>query len=250
MPAFRYLTFLLLNVALLPACNKATPLTTQARPQTGFDPRLRRELDSIDVEDQKYRILLMEAMGSDDSPGLDSLKKAAGIADAQVGPYLAEQMVKIDSANIKRVGEMIRQGGYPGKTRVGEPTNEVALLVIQHSTRIPRYLGLIEQEAAKGEVPYYLYARMLDRHLMQQGKPQRYGTQGRSYHVRNAQGQPETISLIWPIEDAAHVNERRKKAGFDSTVEANAERLRIPYRPVTMAEVQEIERRAAAAAHP
>ncbi|GAA3918414.1 DUF6624 domain-containing protein [Hymenobacter algoricola] len=248
------LSLLLPLAALLSACDPPSSVA-QTRPATQVQPaprlnlRLKRELDSMDVEDQKYRLLLMQTMGVERNTQLDSLKRTAHLTDAQVGPYLSEQMLRIDSANIKRVVQIIRQYGYPGKTLVGEPTNEVALLVIQHSGRIPQLLPLIEREATKGEVAFSLYARMLDRKLMYEGKPQRYGTQGRSYGVRNAQGQPETVSFIWPIEDAAHVNERRKKAGFDSTVEANAERLHIPYRVVTLEEARRIEQQSAAASH-
>ncbi|MCR5888282.1 hypothetical protein LRS06_11000 [Hymenobacter sp. J193] len=56
-----------------------------------------------------------------------------------------------------------------------------------------------------------------------------------------ATGQRETVSFIWPIEDAARVNERRKKAGFDSTVEENSLRLGIPYKPLTLAEALQIK---------
>ncbi|RYU80271.1 DUF6624 domain-containing protein [Hymenobacter persicinus] len=248
---YRYTLLLPLAALLLASCDptrpavRTRPTATAAPAPVSLNRRLRRELDSIDREDQKYRLLLMDAMHGQAAP-LDSLRRAAHLAEAEVGPYLSAQMIRIDSANIQRVVQLIRQYGYPGKTLVGEPTNEVALLVIQHSTRIPQLLPLIEQEAARGEIPYYLYARMLDRKLMQEGKAQLYGTQGRSFTVPNAQGQPETISFIWPIEDAAHVNARRKKAGFDSTVEANAERLRIPYRVVPLAEALRIERQAAA----
>lgn len=83
---------------------------------------------------------------------------------------------------------------------------------------------------------------MLDRQLMYEGKKQLYGTQGRSYGVLDPKtGQLETVSFIWPIKDARGVNERRKKAGFDSTVEANARRLNIEYKPITLKEAHAIE---------
>jgi hypothetical protein len=44
----------------------------------------------------------------------------------------------------------------------------------------------------------------------------------------------------WPIRDPAHVNERRKKAGFEQTVEANAQRLGIEYRPLTLNDVKKL----------
>lgn len=73
---------------------------------------------------------------------------------------------------------------------------------------------------------------MLDRQLMHLGKPQVYGTQGMNYN-----DQPP---FIWPIEDAAHVNERRKKAGFALSVEDNAQRLHIQYQVLTLEQVQRL----------
>ncbi|MGY2131193.1 DUF6624 domain-containing protein [Hymenobacter sp. HD11105] len=221
--------------------------TFAAHGQSKLNQRLKRELDSIGVEDQKYRIILMAPMVNGASPKLDSVAKAAMIPADQVGEYVSQRMVAIDSLNIKRIGQLIRQVGYPGKSMVGTPTNEVALDVIQHSTRIPQYLPLVKKAASQGEIPFYLYARMLDRQLMHEGKEQLYGTQGCSYGVLNTKtGQRETVSFIWPIQDAAHVNERRKKAGFDSTVEANAKRLNIEYKPTTLAEAYRIEQAAKA----
>jgi len=218
-------------------------LALSAAGQTKLNRRLKRELDSIEVVDQQYRLLLMG--GPAMRPRLDSVARAAGVPADQVGNYLGQRMTATDSVNIKRIVQIIKQYGYPGKTLVGSPTNEVALLVIQHSSRIPQYLPLIKRMADQKEVSFATYARMLDRHLMQQGKMQLYGTQGRGYNVPNpTTGKSEQVSFIWPIEDAAHVNERRKKAGFDSTVEANAQRLGIEYKPLTMAEVQRIEQAA------
>ncbi|WP_161599531.1 hypothetical protein [Hymenobacter nivis] len=48
---------------------------------------------------------------------------------------------------------------------------------------------------------------MLDRHLMYTQQPPVYGTQGMTY--TGGKG------IIWPTQDPAHVNARRKKAGFE-----------------------------------
>lgn len=237
MQAMRHLFFLVLLL-----------LTLSASGQTKLNLRLKRELDSIEVVDQRYRLMFVG--GPAMQPRLDSLVRAAGVPPEKATDYLAKRMIESDSVNIKRINQVIKQYGYPGKTLVGSPTNEVALLVIQHSSRIPQYLPLIKRMAEQGEVPFSLYGRMLDRHLMQQGKPQLYGTQGRSLNVPNAAtGKMEQVSFIWPIEDAARVNERRKKAGFDSTVEANALRLGIPYKPITLVEVERIQQAAGMRQH-
>ena len=61
-------------------------------------------------------------------------------------------------------------------------------------------------------------AMMEDRYLMNEGKPQIYGTQGMSYD-------DERGSLIWPIENPETVNERRLKVGYDQTIEEYAKLL-------------------------
>jgi len=43
---------------------------------------------------------------------------------------------------------------------------------------------------------------------------------------------------VWPIKDAAKVNERRKQAGFDQTVEQNAKRLGFDYKVVKIEDVK------------
>ena len=242
---------LLAGSALLSACasldqqalRDAPRHQPAAAPPPPVNQRLRRELDSLDEVDQRYRRLVLLPPGPATRRIHDSLARAANIPVGQVPWYLSQQMLRADSSNIRRVARIIRKVGYPGRTLVGEPANEVALLVIQHSNRIPQYLPLIAKEAAKGEVPFHLYARMLDRKLMNENREQLYGTQGWGYSARNAQGRLETVRLIWPIQDAAHVNERRRQAGFDSSVEDNARRLGIEYRPMPLELALELKRR-------
>ena len=113
------------------------------------------------------------------------------------------------------VDSIIGQYGYPGTSLVGSETDRAAWYVIQHSERIDEFLPQVQVAAETGELPYRLYAMMLDRSLMGQGLPQKYGTQGRSYFMNT----PEEINLIWPIENPENVNALRAEAGFDQTVE-------------------------------
>jgi hypothetical protein len=84
---------------------------------------------------------------------------------------------------------------------------------------------------------------MLDRHLMNEGKEQIYGSQGYGFAVPNpATGASDFKRLIWPIKDPAGVNKRRQRAGFDLTVEENAKRLGIPYQPLTLADVKKMRK--------
>lgn len=209
-------------------CLCLLPLLAHAQRAT-VNPRLKRELDSLYRVDQVYRA----AMFADNKQHLvDSLAAALHVPAAEVPPRLLGLMLQTDSTDMQRVRAIIQRHGYPGKTLVGTPANEAAFYVIQHSNSIPQYLPLIKQAADQGELPFRLYAMMLDRQLMHLGKPQVYGTQGLNYN-----DQPP---FIWPIEDAAHVNERRKKAGFALSVEENAQRLHIPYQVLTLEQVQRL----------
>ena len=219
---------LLLLFALLPQL-----IAAQATPQ---NPRLKHELDSIYAMDQRWRSMLFEPRQRHRP---DSLAKVLGVPKASLNDYVMRRMMQTDSANQGRVKQILKQYGYPGKSLVGAPTNEAAWYVIQHSPDIDRYLPLIKKAAAQGELPFYLYAQMLDRQLMRDGKEQRYGTQAMSYNILNSQtGRREPQPLfVWPIEDAARVNERRRQAGFANTVEQNAVSMGVQYRVLTLKDV-------------
>ena len=172
----------------------------------------------------------------------DSLARALGVTRESLNDYVMRRMMQTDSANQVRLRPLLKQYGYPGKSLVGTPTNEAAWAVIQHSPDIDRYLPLVKKAADRGELPFYLYAQMLDRQLMREGREQRYGTQAMSYNILSPQtGRREPQPLfVWPIEDAAGVNERRKKAGFPNTVEQNAASMGIQYRVLTLKDVEKM----------
>ena len=180
-----------------------------------INTRLKAELDSLYHVDQLYRDIL-------DSPQKkDSLAKAYNLAGQAVDQRIFDKMTEIDRSNIERVRQIIKQHGYPGTTLVGSPTNEAAWYVIQHSEDIAHYFPLIETAGRRKELPFDLVAMMQDRLLMNQGKEQVYGTQVRC----DGSG-----CYVWPIVNPAQVNERRKQAGFKSTVEENTKRLGVEYK--------------------
>jgi hypothetical protein len=184
-----------------------------------INPRLQRERDSRYRVDQVYRAALF----AENKPQLvDSIAAARHLPVAEVPPRLLGLLLQTDSTYIQRVRAIIQHWGYPGKTLVGTPANEAAFYVIQHSNRLAQYLPLSKPAADQGELPFRLYATMLDRQLMYLGKPQVYATQGRNYT-----GQ---ACFIWPIAAPVYVNERRKKVGLALSVEDNATRMDIKTR--------------------
>lgn len=176
--------------------------------------KLKAELDSIYRIDQLYR----EIMESPERK--DSLAKANNLSSNEVYQLIADRMTAIDQSNADRVKKIFKKFGYPGASLVGMPTNEAAWYVIQHSKNIEEYLPMMEEAGTQKELPLRLVAMMQDRMLMHQGKEQVYGSQVR------CQG---SECYVWPIADPAGVNQRRRDAGFDSTVEENAKRLGVTY---------------------
>jgi uncharacterized membrane protein YphA (DoxX/SURF4 family) len=176
---------------------------------------LKKSLDSIQVLDQKYR--------------------------ANLTPETMGKQWQLDQQNIVFIDSVIARYGYPGKSLVGEPTNRAAWYVIQHSDRIDEFLPQIKIAAETGEIPFRLYAMMRDRSLMNNGMPQKYGTQAMYYFM----GTPEEVRLIWPVEDPENVNARREEAGYGQTIEEYALDILegIPYREYTMEEVREFQER-------
>ncbi|BAV04864.1 hypothetical protein SAMN05421788_11817 [Filimonas lacunae] len=212
------------------------PFTNQA--QQSLNIPLQKELDSILRLDQHYREIL-----SNHTPQMeDSLSALYKVSKDELFTYIWHLQEQADSSNLLRIEAIIQQYGYPGKTLVDSPANESALMVIQHSTVIDKYLPVIKTAAEKKEVPFHLYAMMLDRSLMYQGKPQVYGTQGKGLQALDPATGKKTFKLIiWPVQDAALVNERRKAAGFSQSIEENAKRLGITYIPLTIEDVHKME---------
>lgn len=199
--------------------------------QTKLNTTLKRQLDSVYMLDQKYR----QAMTEISNPvKRDSIAKVFAVPPQQLLGYFDNLQKPLDSLNIALVEKIVAQYGYPGKSLVGTPTNEAAWNVIQHSPKIAKFLPIIKKAAEDGELPFNLYAIMLDRELMKQGKEQVYGSQIMGKRMKNGQFE----MFVWPIQDPQTVNERRKKAGFDLTVEENAKRLNTVYRVVKMDEIK------------
>lgn len=198
------------------------------------DKQLKRELDSMFVLDQRNREWLANL--GNNQPLTDSLAEIYKTDRSKIGGVLWAEQTKIDSSNLARAEAILKQSGYPGKTRVGTPTNETIFYIIQHSNKIDTYLPTIKKAADQGELPVQQYGMMLDRSLMYQGKPQVYGTQVSCRQVVKTQ---QSRCFVWPISNAKAVNERRKQAGFALTVEENANRLNAAYEPaLTMEDVR------------
>ncbi|WP_405329134.1 BT_3928 family protein [Leeuwenhoekiella sp. LLG6367-2.1] len=189
-------------------------LQTISSTNAAIDFDLKNRLDSIAKYDQLYRPLLQET----DLEKREALAQKLGLAKEDYTGDLWKKQLLLDTSNLKVVKNILDNYGYPGKSIVGEPTNLIALDVIEHNPiHIDQYIDLFKEAAAKGELPMTRVAALEDKYLMQQHKEQIYGTQAQ---ITAANG-----FFIWPIKDPEGVNRRRADAGFDRTIEEYAAEL-------------------------
>ena len=111
---------------------------------------------------------------------------------------------KEDHRNQELVISIIEKCGMPTLKEVDQRQMDAIWLGLQHSTEEIRkkYFPYVEKAVKNGDLSKQQYALMKDRMLMDEGKPQIYGSQienGKLYKLEN----PETV------------NERRKEMGLE-----------------------------------
>lgn len=113
------------------------------------------------------------------------------------------------SRNADRLAAIIDEHGWPPAVLVGRQGVEAAWLVALHADHDPafqrRCLDLMADAAAAGEPEPSWLAYLTDRVLVNEGRPQRFGTQ---YRTTATGLQPH------PIEDPDQVDQRRAEMGL------------------------------------
>ena len=129
---------------------------------------------------------------------------------------IAAEVESVDQENLVAIEKIIAEHGYPGKSLVGEKASGAAWTVIQHNDLATqkKYLDVMNRAVAAGDLNGALVATTVDRILVAEGKPQTYGTQ-----FREVNGE----MVPFPIEDEAHVDERRAKVGLQTLAEYTAQ---------------------------
>ena len=135
--------------------------------QQKVNEALKKELDEIMKVDQGYRMLFDSEITPEKR---EQLLTTLNIDKEEFKKKGWQMVAEHDSLNVEKIENIIAQYGYPGKTLVGEPTNHAAWYVIQHSTKIKKYLPLIKEAGKKKEIPFTLVAMMEDRYLMNENK--------------------------------------------------------------------------------
>jgi len=122
-------------------------------------------------------------------------------------------MVAVHRRNAARLREIIAEHGWPGIDLAGDDGAGAAWLIAQHAVGEPDFqrqsLALLNECVARDEVPAWQAAYLGDRVRRFEGWPQVYGTQ---HHPSDE----HRGDVLWPIWDAAHVNDRRRDVGFEA----------------------------------
>jgi hypothetical protein len=167
-------------------------------------------LDSIHVEDQKYRMKL------------DSIIAKHGLNSREMNA-LIKAMNTADSVNLIKVVRILDEHGWLSQEQIGGQRSATLFLVIQHSDlqTQEKYLPLMRQAVKDGKAQANQLALLEDRVALRQGKKQIYGSQ-----ITQDMNGKYSIS---PIEDEPNVNKRRAAVGLES-LEEYVKRWGIDYK--------------------
>ena len=127
----------------------------------------------------------------------------------QKDPAIKTEMRELDAQHEKRLRQIVKRYGWPGKSLVGMKASGGAWTIVQHGSSefLHEMLPVMEDAAKKGELTYGLVATTIDRVRIADGKKQLYGTQ---FDTSGNKCEP------LPIEDPEHLDQRREVAGLGS----------------------------------
>jgi outer membrane protein OmpA-like peptidoglycan-associated protein len=172
---------------------------------------LSKELDSIGVEDQKYRVRL------------NDIEQNYG-SQSKEWEELIDKIKSIDSLNLIRLKQIIDQYGWPGPELVGDNGNAAVFLVVQHADikTQEKYLPVMREAVKNGNAFASDLALLEDRVAVGQGKKQIYGSQ----IIKDPKTGKDTLATI---EDFQNVDKRRAEVGLGS-LEQYAKQWGIVYK--------------------
>ena len=168
------------------------------RPRFADWEAVRRALVDMTESDQKPR-QEMEALWVD--------ARARGVpVDKQHEEIIFERMQAQDAENEATFDQILRDYGWPPRSRVGGDGAQIAFLIVQHAPHAKQvaYLPLIREAVADHEAEAGDLAMLVDRVNLAKGRKQVYGSQVDIH---------DGVTLK-AVEDPEHLDERRKSLGL------------------------------------
>ena len=142
------------------------------------------------------------------------------------GKITKEDLNHIIENNKNELKSIVEEIGWPTISKVGEKASSYAFLIVQHCHDLDfkkHCLSLMKKEN-NSEVSKSKIALLTDRILVDEGKPQIYGTQFKN--VNNIPTKP------YPIRDRKNVDVRRKEMGLEP-LEIYAKDIKECYKNLT-----------------
>jgi hypothetical protein len=188
-----------------PAAPAVAPsASTAPKPNTGW-VAANPAVDCAGVKDRLLCSDLLSMRDRDQSARRDQL---AHPSDKEVAAAAAQ----VDGDNQRRLDAIIHDHRWPSAELVGRKASAASWTIIQHADLAyqKKYVELMTEAANSGNLSWALLATTIDRIRVREGKQQVYGSQ---FHEVKG----ELVSF--PIEDEAHVDERRAKVGLQPLAE-------------------------------
>ncbi|MFO0357756.1 MAG: DUF6624 domain-containing protein [Sphingobacteriaceae bacterium] len=166
-----------------------------------YNVNLIQIIDSLIIEDQKYRSLIRHYDNTHSKENSNELERN----------LIARKMKLTDSLNYFELVKIIEKFGYPNFDLVGEESSNNFWALVQHQDRHISFqdsvLKLLKKEVDNNKASKSNYAYLVDRLLVNKNKKQIYGTQVR-LNRKGDTYEPE------PVKDKKNLNKRRAEMGL------------------------------------
>ena len=127
------------------------------------------------------------------------------------GPYV-HRMEEVHVRNAARLRDLISEHGWPVEDIAGKDGSEAAWFIVQHAVGEPEFqrmaLSMLQAASAKRKIPAWHAAYLEDRVAMQEGRPQRFGTQW-------VDDPRDGFIRPWKLAEPENVNFLRASVGLD-----------------------------------
>jgi hypothetical protein len=123
---------------------------------------------------------------------------------SEIAVRLWVQQDQFDAENIAWLKSQVNSNGWPKRCAAGKAGSLTAMLIAQHADLASRLTmaKALESTVGEGQADAGQLAYLQDRNLVEQGKPQIYGTQWKAEGV------------LYPVADPAQMEARRAAIGL------------------------------------
>ena len=160
---------------------------------------------------------ILEEVYDNDQAAREWTKGMSSLTADEIVNYSTE-MERVDSLNQTTVFGILDKEGWP--SHLSDKANRAIWIVIDHSDLAYRskYLGLVKEKAEHGVLDKTDYAILNDGVLMEEGKPQIYGTQVKMA-ATIVDDEITMQFFLWPVENPTALDSLRNTVGLSAIEE-------------------------------